>query len=89
MPRASDPSQSFDLSAAHVHSSLHRAAVEASEVCGCFYCLKTFAPSEISEWVDRGETALCPKCGIDAVIGSKSGYPMTREFLKAMNSFWF
>ncbi|HEX5724898.1 MAG TPA: cytoplasmic protein [Longimicrobiaceae bacterium] len=61
----------------------------ASETCGCFYCLKAFPPSAIAEWVDRGETALCPRCGIDAVLGSASGYPLTREFLREMRSFWF
>lgn len=78
-----------DISAAHQRSSDHRAEVLASEVCGCFYCLKTYPPSEISEWVDDDKTALCPRCGIDAVIGSASGYPLTREFLRDMHSFWF
>ncbi len=87
-PRRSDESR-FDISAAHQASSLHREQVLASEVCGCFYCRKTYPPSEIGEWVDRGETALCPKCGIDAVIGSASGWPISREFLTAMKSFWF
>jgi hypothetical protein len=26
---------------------------------------------------------------MDSVIGSKSGYPITREFLTAMRSHWF
>ena len=82
-------SEKSDPVAAHEHSSLHRAQVEASEVCGCFYCTAIFPPSAIAEWVDDGKTALCPKCGIDAVIGSASGYPVTREFLKRMKSFWF
>lgn len=78
-----------DFSAAHQRSIYHRAEVLASEVCGCFYCLKTYPPSEIAEWTDDGDTALCPKCGIDAVIGSKSGFPITREFLKEMKSIYF
>lgn len=65
-----------------------------SEQCGCFYCLTVFPPSEIEEWVDADEheirqTALCPNCGIDSVIGSKSGYPMTKEFLQTMEEHWF
>jgi hypothetical protein len=51
--------------------------------------LAVFPPSEIEEWIDTdehevGQTALCPKCGIDAVIGSKSSYPITKEFLQAL-----
>ena len=34
-------------------------------------------------------SALCPKCGIDSVIGSCSSYPITIEFLKRMRQRWF
>jgi acetone carboxylase gamma subunit len=36
-----------------------------------------------------GRTAVCPRCGIDSVIGSAAGYPLTREFLSAMEQYWF
>ena len=75
--------------AAHKHSVRHRAELEASTTCGCFYCLRIFSPSEITEWIDDGQTALCPHCPVDSVIGSASGYPITPEFLKLMHDFWF
>lgn len=34
-------------------------------------------------------TALCPRCGIDSVIGSPSGYPVTPEFLGRTREHWF
>jgi hypothetical protein len=37
----------------------------------------------------EGQTALCPKCGVDAVIGDKSGLPITTEFLTTMHGMWF
>jgi hypothetical protein len=74
---------------AHKHSSNHRAELEKSSVCGCFYCLSIFPPSDITEWTDDGQTALCPSCPVDSVIGSASGYPITREFLQGMHSYWF
>lgn len=77
------------LDAAHRHSSVHRAEVLASESCACFFCLRSFVPGEITEWVDDGETALCPRCGIDAVLGSASGHPLTPELLRAMHAAWF
>ena len=77
------------IRSAHKHSSQHRSEIESSDVCGCFYCGKTFPPSEIQEWVDDGKTAMCPKCGIDSVLGSASGYPFTKEFLDEMNQYWF
>jgi hypothetical protein len=56
--------------------------------------MERFQPNEITEWCDEdsmgaGQTALCPRCGIDSVIGSASGFPLTPEFLEAMNRRWF
>jgi hypothetical protein len=90
-----------DVIAAHKRSSSHRAELQASSLCGCFHCLAVFEPRLVTEWVDwpsgtpkeqrlaSGTTALCPECGVDSVIGSKSGYPITREFLSQMQSHWF
>jgi len=75
--------------AAHKHCSKHRKEILASKTCGCFYCSRVFIPSKIVEWVDKGTTALCPHCGIDSVIGTKSGYPITKEFLIEMYQRWF
>jgi hypothetical protein len=74
---------------AHKHCIKHRAEIEASEMCGCFYCMATFVPSEIVEWIDDGQTALCPRCPVDSVIGSASGYPITSTFLQQMHDHWF
>jgi hypothetical protein len=78
------------LDAAHKHSSRHREEIERSNLCGCFYCGKSYAPADIKDWTDEGDTALCPSCGIDSVIGSASPYPVTeRPFLQAMHARWF
>lgn len=75
---------------AHKFSAHHREMLERDSLCGCFSCLAIFHPSEIDTWYDdRGETAACPFCGIDSVIGESSGYPVTREFLKMMKNYWF
>ena len=36
--------------------------------CGCFYCLHVYAATEVIDWIDDGETPLCPHCGVDAVM---------------------
>ena len=88
------------VKAAHKSSASHRKEVEASTVCGCFQCQETFSPSEIEDWLEEtgGDlsrrpdpwTALCPKCGIDSVIGSASGFPVNdTKFLSAMHAHWF
>lgn len=74
---------------AHNNSSYHRKELFASDICGCFYCLKTFNSNEIKEWIDSNDSALCPYCGIDAVIGSSSGYNIDKDFLKEMKDYWF
>lgn len=79
------------LNAAHQRSIQHEAEIKRSIECGCFFCLSVFRPGEISEWIeDVPQTALCPKCGIDSVIGDASGYPIhDAAFLKAMQELWF
>jgi len=74
---------------AHEHSSNHKEELKNSAVIGCFYCCNHFKFSEIKEWIDAGDTALCPKCGIDSVIGSDSDYTISKKFLKEMNEYWF
>lgn len=78
-----------DIAAAHSHCTNHREEILASQICGCFYCLAMFKPVEITEWINEGKCAMCPKCGIDSVLGDKSGYPITREFLSKMYQYWF
>ena len=73
---------------AHKHSSHHRKELQASEVCGCFYCTKSFPPHAIRDWIGA-DTARCPHCGIDAVLGSASGYELTPDFLEQMKHHWF
>ena len=56
--------------------------------------LQNIPSTEIEDWCDSqwhpdGATALCPKCGIDSVIGDNSGYPITTEFLQQMRKRWF
>ena len=80
---------------AHKFSNNHMAQLKKDATCGCFYCGKIFDPAEIKVWLiadndcDREGTALCPYCGIDAVIGESSGYPITEEFLSKMCMHWF
>ena len=77
--------------AAHRYCTSNKTMLKKDNVCGCFYCMKIFDPQEITDWIRDGDgmTALCPSCGIDSVIGESSGYPITEEFLREMNEYWF
>ena len=78
-----------DLESIHGFSDHHRELLAQSERAGCFYCRRTFDPREITKWVDGGVTALCPRCGIDAVLPSAMPVPLTAELLASMHSRWF
>lgn len=78
-----------DLVAACLHAARHRVEVLRSAECGCFHCLALFPPSAVKTWIDTGQTALCPHCGMDAVLGSESGFDVTEELLAAMSRRWF
>ena len=76
---------------AHRYCMNNKHMLDKDKLCGCFYCMKIFVPMAITDWIDEenGLTALCPFCGVDSVIGESSGYPITTEFLKDMNTYWF
>lgn len=87
----------FDLSAAdlaslevvHKYSSYHRELINGSAIVGCFYCIERFVPSDIKEWIDGGDTAICPNCGIDSVLPEILGIVPTQELLMRMHEYWF
>jgi hypothetical protein len=79
-----------ELNAAHDRSFRNKPVIEKSTICGCFFCRKTCAPSEIKEYVRACKTALCPNCGIDSLIGDASGLQVTSAlFLTEMYKYWF
>ncbi|MEP4051941.1 MAG: cytoplasmic protein [Litorimonas sp.] len=84
-----DLSEDHVLRVAHRHSSNHKTEELDSFQCGCFHCLNLFKPTKIKEWVDDGTTAICPKCGIDSVIGDAEPFDLNESFLRAMNGVWF
>ena len=84
------------LDEAHKHCVENKEAVLASKLCGCFYCLTTFKPEEVTEWAREsrkgpaeGTTAICPYCKIDSVLADKSGFPLDENFLRRMKLYWF
>lgn len=58
---------------------------------GCYYCLKIFKPSEVTEYweTEHENTGVCPHCGIDSVIGDDSGFEINLETLEKLKKYWF
>ena len=80
----------YDFKAAHLHSANHRQELERSNLCACFHCLESFPPGQIDEWVDDEQTAMCPRCGVDSVLGDASGLPLAvRSWLEQMQQLYF
>ncbi len=74
---------------AHKHASNNSNEIKNSKLCYCFYCLKSFEPNTIKEWIDNECTAICPYCGIDSVIGDAAKITLDEDFLKKMYDYWF
>lgn len=71
-------------------SSHNKEEILDSKQCGCYHCLAKFGWKEIKDWLDYGETAVCPKCGVDSVISLddvESGN--TTQTLQEMNQQYF
>lgn len=81
-------SEATDNIAVHKHSSKHRAEIETSELCDCFYRLSISLPSQISSWCDNGQMAIC-ECWVYLVIGSASNYHIPTELLLLVRNFRF
>ena len=80
-----------ELTMAHKATYENRHVMTPDSKCGCMYCMKIFMSEEIVEWCAdaNDDTAICPNCGIDAVLSENSGFPLDEEFLKAANEMWF
>ncbi|HEY8601123.1 MAG TPA: hypothetical protein VIL85_22010 [Thermomicrobiales bacterium] len=86
-----------DFIRAHRHCARNREEIARSELCGCFHCLAIFPPREVTLYMreaeeeddNAGSTARCPRCPVDAVLGSASGFPITPAFLRRMQRYWF
>ena len=77
-----------DLKKMHGKSRRNRSALAKSGICGCFYCFNEYPFARITEWTDDGKTAICPHCGVDAVIGFDEP-AADRELLRRMHERWF
>jgi hypothetical protein len=80
---------SSTLEALHRQCIRHRSEIESAARCGCFNCGATFGPGDITDWVDEGTTALCPRCGIDSLLPEQASQPLTPALLEAMHEYWF
>lgn len=79
-----------DYIKAHKSSINNESQIKSSNVCGCFHCMNTYSSAYVSTFVNLGEgnTALCPNCRVDSVIGDAQ-HNITDKLLVKMNKYWF
>jgi hypothetical protein len=82
------------LESAHDHCFGNELEVRASNIACCISCAKSFDSKLVREFShqhgDEHETAYCPVCGFDTIIGDNSGYPAVDPvFISAMNAKYF
>jgi hypothetical protein len=76
-------------------SSGHRVLLATASRAGCFRCGAILTPAEIREWTDKpaaggaSTTALCPCCGIDAVLPDTASIAIEPPLREAMQEYWF
>ena len=73
------------------HAVDNEIEIVQSNTCGCFFCRSIFSARDVNDWYsdDRGMSALCPECGMDAVIGDASGIKIDKPLLKQMNVLFY
>lgn len=75
----------MELLEADAQSTNNRAALKGSADASCYCCIKSFPSTDIIDWVDYGRTAICPRCGVDAVVPGV----VAVEKLQQFNRHWF
>ncbi|MCX7104724.1 MAG: hypothetical protein NTU70_05545 [Methylococcales bacterium] len=79
------------LKAVYSNSIRNEESILKSNLCGCFHCISIFPVADIKEMTvekDGCKTAVCPICGIDAVLGDAS-VEITAELIESMNEYYF
>jgi hypothetical protein len=71
----------------HMHHN--RAEIQDADLCGCIRCERMFSQGEIRRWVSAGATAVCPRCGAAAVVGSGARFQLTPELLRRAHEMLF
>jgi hypothetical protein len=82
----------YDVITPHMHCFNNCQSISLSKNCVCIYCKQTFPKDSVIDWVETEteKTAICPFCGIDAVIGDATNAPIAdSEFIEAIHQHWF
>ncbi|MCQ2772341.1 MAG: sel1 repeat family protein [Bacilli bacterium] len=73
------------------HATNNELDILNSDTCSCIFCRHTYSARGVKEWISTGNgtNAICPNCGIDAVVGDASGYTFDKASLKEINLYFY
>ncbi|MBQ8293293.1 MAG: hypothetical protein IJX78_05790 [Bacilli bacterium] len=81
--------QKLKLEKIHAYCTNNKELIGRSDKCYCFHCKKIIDSNEITRYLTEEDTALCPYCGIDAVIPDCIDEEINEELINDMNNYWF
>lgn len=57
----------------------NRESISKSSTCVCYHCLCRFSANAVDNWIEdiKDDTAICPACGIDSVLGDATGLDLS------------
>lgn len=73
----------------HTYSTHNKKWVDLADRCHCYYCQRSMGRDEIERFSDNGQTAVCPKCGVDAILPDSIEEPLDEAILAEMHEYWF
>lgn len=87
--RAYSYEKEAQLKRLHTYSSHNKSQIAAANTCYCFYCKRRISKDDIKDYTDDGQTAICPACGVDAIIPDSIEEPLDDAVISEMNEYWF
>lgn len=78
----------IDIRIAPRLSMKNRSALEQVAECACYHCYKVYPSQEIKDYTDQNSTAICPYCGIDAVLPVNHPDDKNKELLQKIHKYW-
>lgn len=70
-------------------SSNNRQTIAISDRCYCFHCKASMDHSEITDFLEDGQTAICPHCGVDAILPDYIDENINEDVVSQMHDYWF
>lgn len=71
------------------YATYNKNLVAKAEQCHCFRCGTTVESRKVEQYADEGQTALCPNCGVAALLPDSIEEALDERILSEMHEYWF